>query len=572
MQNNKVIELEGIGKQYPFVITKDNHVKSNLHKFWALDNITLDIFKGEIFGVIGRNGSGKTTLLNIITRVLFSTRGKILINGKVLGLFNLGVGFQDELTGRENIFLNGAILGASKEELGRKLSTIINFSELGDFIDMPLGSYSQGMHMRLAFGIIINLDFDILVIDEVIAVGDYFFQNKCFQQLMDFRRSGKTIVMATQSLDLAERFCDRVALLNHGQLVFCGKSDEAVNKYRVLSSAEKFFVGPIRKNTELVENTKKWVDNISDWGKKLGTKEVIINSVEFINRFGIRCRQIKSQDYLKIKVCFTAKNTVKNLHFGIAIFRDDGVYCYGPNTMFDGLDIPILNPGKGYFVLNYSKLLLAPGEYRLSIAIWDKNETLAFDYHVGYYKLTVVGNKNYGELLNIPYRIINAERNYGFNLFRIIKKPILNLQLLNNKWEQNLGQKGVQPVLLKLLNKSNEEKGTFTTNETVNCFIGLGDSICNNKNYYLWLALYRDDQVCCQNIIYNVGKNTNIEVLFQKFPLLPGGYRVSYGIWDNSLHEFIMYRHGIYKFKMVSQHQDHGTVFLEHNWRYKLPK
>lgn len=566
---DRALELVSVGKKYTLQAGQVNK-KALGEDFWALKDVSLNVSAGKILGVLGRNGAGKTTLLNIISGVFVPTEGKIISQGRVLGLFNLGVGFQDEFTGRENIFLNGAVLGASRKELNDQLNRIIEFSELGAFIDMPLGTYSQGMRLRLAFSIIANLDFDTLVMDEVLAVGDALFQSKCFERLMDFKRAGKTLIITTQNLDLIERFCDYVILLEHGRPLFYGNTLEGINKYKSILNTDKFLVGLVQEKP-LVENTKRWADDHFIWGSKLGTKEIIIESVEFINKLGRVCGTIGIGDSFKIKVNFEVKNYLRDVHFGVAIFRDDGVYCYGPNTAFDGHNIYEVNSGKGNFVLTYKKILLAPGEYRLSVAIWDKNEALAFDYHVGYYKLTVIGNKNYGELLNIPYRIINAERNYGFNLFRKIKKPILNLESLNNKWEQSLEQEGVQPVLLKLVNKSNEEKDTFTTNETVNCVIGLGDLAWNNKNYYLWLAFYRDDQICCQNIIYNVGINQNIEVLFQNLPLLPGGYRVSYGIWDHSLHKFIMYHHGIYKFKMVSQHQDHGTVYLEHNWKWKLP-
>ncbi|MBU4251993.1 MAG: ABC transporter ATP-binding protein [Candidatus Omnitrophica bacterium] len=386
----KALELVSVGKKYTLQggqISK----KAVGEDFWALKDVSLNVFPGKILGVLGRNGAGKTTLLNIISGVFAPTEGKIIARGRVLGLFNLGVGFQDEFTGRENIFLNGAVLGASRKELNDQLNKIIEFSELDTFIDMPLGTYSQGMRLRLAFSIIANLDFDTLVMDEVLAVGDALFQSKCFERLMDFKRAGKTLVITTQSMDLIERLCDKAALLDHGHLLFYGDTPAGINKYRALLNTEKFFVGLVKKNMDLVENTKKWVDDVTEWGKKLGTKEVIIESVEFINKWGLKCEKIKSREQLKIKVRFRAKNRVKEPHFGVAIFREDGVYCYGPNTAFDGHTIPELKPGRGYFILDCHKLLLAPGEYRISVAVWDKNETLAYDYHAGFYKLIVTG-------------------------------------------------------------------------------------------------------------------------------------------------------------------------------------
>lgn len=235
----RVMQLCSVGKKYPF--TKQ-HV-SPLKDFWALKGVSLDVYQGEIAGMIGRNGAGKTTLLNIMARVLYPTEGEVFSNGKVLGLFNLGVGFQDELTGRGNIFLNGSLLGATKREIEDRLNSIVEFSELGDFINMPLGTYSQGMRLRLGFSIVVNLEFDILVIDEVLAVGDVLFQNKCFERLMDFKREGKTLVITNQSLDLIERLCDRVILLDHGKALFQGDVVEGISRYRFLLNTEKFFVG-----------------------------------------------------------------------------------------------------------------------------------------------------------------------------------------------------------------------------------------------------------------------------------------------------------------------------------------
>ncbi len=235
----RVMQLCSVGKRYPFA---KQHL-SPLKDFWALKDVSLDVYEGEIVGIIGRNGAGKTTLLNIMARVLFPTEGDVYSNGKVLGLFNLGVGFQDELTGKGNIFLNGSLLGATKREIEDRLNSIVEFSELGDFIHMPLGTYSQGMRLRLGFSIVVNLEFDILVIDEVLAVGDMLFQNKCFERLMDFKREGKTLVITNQSLDLMERLCDRIILLDHGKALFQGDVVQGINRYRILLNTEKFFVG-----------------------------------------------------------------------------------------------------------------------------------------------------------------------------------------------------------------------------------------------------------------------------------------------------------------------------------------
>jgi len=567
MPTNKVIELRQAGKKYPFVKQADKKLRDDFSGLWALKDVTLDVYNGEILGIIGRNGAGKTTLLNIIAGVISATEGKVYMNGRVLGLFNLGVGFQDELTGRENIFLNGAIMGATKNELENKLSSIVEFSELGNFIDMPLGTYSQGMRLRLGFSIIVNLDFEILVIDEVLAVGDILFQHKCFERLMDFRRAKKALVITSQSMDLIERICDKVALLDHGKLLFQGNVTEGINKYRALLNSNKFFVGPDQRDMDLVENTKKWADDTSNWDKELGTKEVAIEKVELINRFGCKCSRIKSAEPLKIKVYFKAKNSVKEPHFGIAIFRNDGVYCYGPNTKFDGYKIPELKQGKGYFVLDYPKLLLAPGEYRISVAIWDKFETLAYNYHAGYYKLTVIGKYNGGnELLNMPFSLY--PRNY-LNFKRKYADGI-DLSLLNDKWENKFETEQINAESVKLLNFLDEEKDIFITNKTVKLIVNFNKLIDCRKNYSFWIGLYRDDGVYCQGIIPALNRGKSFKIAFPKLPLLPGGYRISLGIWDMRMQKFIMYHHAVYPFRMVFNRADHGTVYLEHRWKWGM--
>ncbi len=547
----KVAELKGIGKKYPVMKTLRRDINAEFEDFWALKGISLEACQGEVWGVIGRNGAGKTTLLNIITGVLSPTEGEVFVKGKVLGLFNLGVGFQDELSGRENIFLNGAIIGAKREELTNKLNSIIEFSELGDFIDMPLGAYSQGMRLRLAFSIITSLEFDILVMDEVLAVGDALFQSKCFERLMDFRRSGKTLVITSQSMDLIERLCDKAALLDHGKLLFCGDTKESINRYRMLLNTEKFFVGPQQRKEDitLVKDTKKWTDDISQWGKKFGTKEAVIDSVRFLNKFGFGVNQINSGQPLKIRVNFTAKNKLKQPHFGIAIFREDGVYCYGPNTHFDGHRIPEIEPGKSWFYLDYKRILLAPGEYRVSVAIWDENETLAFDYHPGCYKLMVKGRqkvKAEKELLNIPFKF--KTKNF------IEERPAESI---------------------KLLDARNREKTIFFTNEPVKLVISNPNPVhrvggheiipprrwtgLGRKAGLIWVGFFRDDGIFCQGIIGALNNEEGAEIFFPHLPLLPGTYKISIGA--SSV---------IHSFQMVFNCKDYGTVYLEHKWKWKI--
>ena len=572
-QLTAALKLTAISKKYSLHGPGQKNNPPASEDFWALKDINFDINRGQAIGIIGRNGAGKTTLLNIIAGILTPTQGNLSVNGKVMGLFNLGIGFQDELSGKENIFLNAAILGASRREIEDKLALIIEFSELGDFINMPLGSYSQGMRLRLGFSIIANLDFDILVIDEVLAVGDALFQNKCYQRLIDFKRRGKTLIITTQALEFIERLCDKVMLLDHGASLFAGEVLEGINRYRSLLNTEKFFVGlPRRQAVGLIVNTKKWADNISDWGKKFGGKEIIIDRVEFINRHGVKTSRINTRTPLRIKVFFTVKDRVENPHFGIAIFRKDGVYCYGPNTEFDGYLIPELKPSKGYFSLDYFELWLAPGGYKVSIAVWDKNESLAFDYHYGYYDLNVTGDDHQqGGFLNMPFEI--GGLGWGDKVLsffaRKIAKTKINPDLLPDKFGQNLKSDKIEVEYVKILDQSESRKDTFMTNERVKFVIGLDCKPPLKKGLILWLGIYRDDGIYCQGVTTPLKGSKDYSIIFPKLALLPGRYNISAGIWDPPAGKFVIYQHGAYPLNMAFDKQDHGTVYLEHAWKWE---
>lgn len=562
----RAIELISVGKKYtlaPGQISK----KAAGEDFWALKDVSLNVLPGKILGILGRNGAGKTTLLNIISGVFAPTEGKIISKGRVLGLFNLGVGFQDEFTGRENIFLNGAVLGASRKELNDSLNKIIEFSELGSFIDMPLGAYSQGMRLRLGFSIIANLNFDILVIDEVLTVGDALFQDKCFARLVDFRRQGKTLVITTQNLDLIERFCDDLALLEHGRLLFYGNTSEGINKYRSILNTDKFFVGLLPKVKGLVDNTKKWADDLSIWGQKLGAKEVTIDSAVFLNKLGIRCKDIKSGDPLTIKVNLCTHEAVEQPHFGVAIFRNDGVYCYGPNTEFDGYQIPKLNPGRGWFKLRYQKLLLAPGEYRVSLAIWDKHEAAAFDYHNGYYKLIVGAGNQTGELLRIPFK---TQSNRLFNRLNINSLTLPLADILDGCAKASFQNEDITINSVKLLNEKNQEQQVFQTNEAVRLSVQIGVKGYVYGRRVLWLGIFRDDGVYCQGLTLPLANKNIFAVDFPELALLPGGYKIYCGVWDKTMKRFLVFTKDAAFFRMVFDKQDHGTVYLKHNWAWGL--
>lgn len=206
--------------------------KTKQENFWAVNKVSFEIKKGESVGIIGENGSGKSTLLKLIAGVLTPTKGNVFVNGKISPLIELGAGFHPELTGRENIYLNGTILGLTKKEIDERFSDIVNFSEIGDFIDTPVKHYSSGMYLRLGFSIAVHVDSNILLLDEILAVGDISFQKKCLDKITEFHKKGLTIILISHSLDLVKSFCQKTIIIKEGKVIGSGPTDKMITKYK----------------------------------------------------------------------------------------------------------------------------------------------------------------------------------------------------------------------------------------------------------------------------------------------------------------------------------------------------
>lgn len=244
LDTNQIISVEGTGKLYTLYDRPEDRLKHALlwrfgrvygQPFWALKDVSFEVQRGEKFGIIGRNGSGKSTLLQILAGILVPTEGKVDVRGRVAALLELGSGFNPEFTGRENIFFNGAILGAPRQELEANLDKIIAFADIGKFIDQPVKTYSSGMFIRLAFSVASGIDADILLIDEALAVGDVFFRQKCYQRLNELHAKGTTVVLVSHAMNEVEQFCDRAIILHEGKMKFKGSAIEAVKRFYLIS-------------------------------------------------------------------------------------------------------------------------------------------------------------------------------------------------------------------------------------------------------------------------------------------------------------------------------------------------
>ncbi len=363
------IKLNDVGKRYLLnyrdrLSLKDSFL--NLCKgtpqrkeFWALKGIDLDIPKGQALGIIGRNGSGKTTLLRILCGITRPTTGSIKIDGKIAGVLELGAGFQDDLNGMENIYLNGSILGLSKKEIRRNVDSIVDFADIGDFINAPLRTYSAGMYLRLGFAIAAHIDFDILLIDEILAVGDAEFQNKCLKKMGLFKGEGKTIVFVSHNLEIVKDFCGRVIVLDNGRIYEDNMPQEAVHKYRVSSG---------RKNQN--------------------ESEISITNIYFKNDKDEITNVFRRGEDMNIIIEYMAREKVMNPVFGIGIFTGS-TYLIGPNTRDDDYHIDYVE-GKGAIEFRIRDIPFANGEYEVSVSAHDVDETRLYDYHERLFRFRVL--------------------------------------------------------------------------------------------------------------------------------------------------------------------------------------
>ena len=238
--SDNVIEVKNVWKKFKIYHDKPHTLKDKVlfwhrNKYevrWVLEDISFNVKKGESIGIIGKNGSGKSTLLKLLTKIIYPNKGSINMKGRVAGLLELGAGFHPDLSGRDNIYINASIFGHSKKEIDKVFQTIVDFAELQDFIDNPVRTYSSGMYMRLAFAVAINIHADILLIDEILAVGDISFQEKCLNKLKEIKKSGVTIVIVSHSLEQIERFCDKSIWIHSGQIAALGKCEVVHKKYK----------------------------------------------------------------------------------------------------------------------------------------------------------------------------------------------------------------------------------------------------------------------------------------------------------------------------------------------------
>ncbi|OQX55431.1 MAG: hypothetical protein B5M54_02655 [Candidatus Aminicenantes bacterium 4484_214] len=364
----------------------------------ALDNVSFKVDKGTTFGVIGENGSGKSTLLKIIAGITKPTSGRIKVNGKVSALIELGAGFHPEISGRENIYINGIMLGLSKKEIQEKFADIVRFAELEDFIDAPVKTYSSGMYMRLGFSIAINVNPDILLVDEVLAVGDASFVPKCLDRIDDFRRREKTILFVSHDLATVERICDRVAWLKNGRVMTIGDPKRVIDAYLqdVAEKQERKFEE--RQQEVQVQESYEEEERENRWGKR----EVEIKQVHLKNHQGEEKHVFSPEEGMVVEMDVEAYSPIKDFVFGIGIFNARGIQVYGTNTDLEDFSPQVID-GPGQVICQIKQLNLINGTYYLDVAV-HKKDGYPYDYHRHLYSFLVSSRHKDEGIVRLPHQ------------------------------------------------------------------------------------------------------------------------------------------------------------------------
>ncbi len=366
--STSAVDVRAVSKRFRLYHERNQSLKAafmrgrraKFDEFWALQDVSLSVPAGKTYGLIGHNGSGKSTLLKCMAGILVPDRGDIVTRGSVSALLELGAGFHPELSGRDNVYLNGSILGLSRRQIDAQFDSIVDFAGLEQFIDTPVKNYSSGMYVRLGFSVAINVNPEVLMVDEVLAVGDENFQRKCMEKFKDFRDQGRTVVIVSHALGTMRTMCDEVAWLDHGRLLAVGRPSELVDQYIGASHED-------RGEPQGAERGPRW-----------GSGELQVVGTELLHR-GDPVTRVATGEPVTIRLHYRATETITDPVFGIALHTLDGQHVTGPNTR--DVDLPTgAVAGEGHVDLDVPRLMLTPGTYDLTVAAYDHALVHAFDH------------------------------------------------------------------------------------------------------------------------------------------------------------------------------------------------
>ncbi len=353
-------------------------------KIAALEGIDFAVQRGEAFGVIGGNGSGKSTLLKTVAGILQPTAGEVVVDGRIAALIELGAGFHPEISGRENIFINAAVLGLSRKDIDARFDRIVEFSELGEFIDEPVKTYSSGMYVRLGFAVAIHADADLLLVDEVLSVGDEAFSHRCLHRIEEFLADGGSLLFVSHALDQVAELCDRVMWLDHGNQRMVGDPRRVVDAYRQsVAEAEgrRHLAARVESDVQEEQAPKRW-----------GSRVAEVLDLQLLDASGQPAGVFASGDDIRFAIRGEAHQAIEDFVFGIGIHTPRGIECFGTNTQIAGFEGESLK-GEISASLHCPELRLAPGEYLVDVAIHASDGT-PYDYHRDYRTFTVTAPRH----------------------------------------------------------------------------------------------------------------------------------------------------------------------------------
>lgn len=421
MKPGNAIEVRNVTRSFKIYLDRGKSIKefalfSRRRKYESrevLKGISFEVGVGEAIGLIGHNGCGKSTTLKILTRILYPETGSVEVKGRVSSLIELGAGFHPDMSGRENIYTNASIFGLTRKEIERRVDDIIAFSELEEFIDNPVRTYSSGMYMRLAFSVAINVDADVLLIDEILAVGDANFQKKCFDKLKEIKKNGTTIVIVSHSLEQIEQICDRTLWIHEGLVKAQGRPKEVHAAYlnfmdekRKEQEKKELERQIALGNVDLNENTKRW-----------GNGEAKYTDIVLYNGRGEQTNEFSMRDDIHVRLKYQIIKPVKNAIVGMAVYRLDGVHCYGTNTKIDKYE-PFDLCEDGCVELVLRDLNLLPSRYVLDFSI-EAEDGSPVDFFREAAQIQVLSDSQEVGILSIDHKWIfdkeNGDGNNGGN-------------------------------------------------------------------------------------------------------------------------------------------------------------
>lgn len=418
MKDCNAIEVTNVTKKFKIYFDKGKMLKEKVlfwkrnkyEEHWVLNGISFEVKKGESVGLVGHNGCGKSTTLKILTGIMYPDSGSVELKGRVSSLLELGAGFHPDMSGRENIYINASIFGLSKKEIDRRINGIIEFSELDSYIDNPVRTYSSGMYMRLAFSVAINVDADILLIDEILSVGDVNFQAKCFNRLMEIKKKGTTIILVSHSTDQIEQVCERSIWIHDGVIKADGIPRDVHKQYLKFMGEQRSDKqkAAIEEQEKIEHHEEKNENEIKNYGRDVEYKQrmrgngdakiVCINSYD---ENGQICNVFETGSKVTFKIDYKVIKKTKKAWFGLCIFRNDGFRFYGTNTRIDDILVEELDRDDSFSIV-FPKLGLLPGKYYVDVCIATKEDDM-LDYLDTVNEFEVYSTSGEIGICKIPY-------------------------------------------------------------------------------------------------------------------------------------------------------------------------